>query len=146
MVFCLFSLVLAMLNANDVETTRINLEPRFLNGRWTQVERHFWYVMGVRGDWKAFKQLMNLNRDQSKNEALWFSNNLLSPQNIKVLHGNLIDISCCWGFSTSLGLYNVYPSGLLDVPRHKGKRWVLGLCLYQYNVQMEGNSFSKSTI
>ena len=37
----------------------------------TQVVQHYWYVMGIRGDWKAFKQLLALTRDQSKNEV-WF--------------------------------------------------------------------------
>lgn len=98
-----------MLNANDVETTRINLEPRFLNGRWTQVERHFWYVMGVRGDWKAFKQLMNLNRDQSKNEALWFLNNLQVPQKHKGFTRKLNRYFLLLGF-----LY--FPGGIQCIP------------------------------
>ena len=35
---------------------------------WTKVAHQFWYVMGMRADWKAFKQMLCLERDSTKNE------------------------------------------------------------------------------
>ena len=70
------------------------------------------YICGFRGDWKALRQLFNLSRDYSRNEAGF--------EETKIQTANCF-LDCVWIFVVAKLLFTL--SDLLALPGHQRQRW-----------------------